>query len=56
LKKKKVYDDRRKEMNKNDEKDEKDSNKKKLNELKSNFKVNFLLIIIYVTVIIIKDS
>ena len=43
-------------MNKDSEKDEKDDNKKKLNELKFNFKVNFSLIIIYVTVIIIKDS
>ncbi len=43
-------------MNKDSEKDKKDSNKKKLNKLKFNFKVNFLLTVIYVTVIIIKDS
>jgi len=43
-------------MNKDDEKDEKDSDKKKLNELKFNFKVNFLLTVIYAVIIIMKDS
>jgi len=56
LKKKKVYDDRRKEINKDDEKDEKDDDKKKLNELKFNFKKNFSLTVIYAVIIITKDS
>lgn len=60
LKKKKEYDERRKETNKNNRKDEKDTakdnNKKKLNNLKSDLKINFSLTAIYTAIIITEDS